>query len=549
MTRVHLLVLLGAAILLPGCESDLVQSTPVTAVPKGGADPTAYARYALQQTVLTIDIDDGSAGGGGGAGSGSGTASATTPSTMINNTYNASPAGAAAAPAGGAAAPAGGGNGPPEKAKDKAAEPVPTLAATCSDLRKAYDNGRMQFIAFRVAQAVAAGQVRGWAGAPATADETKIKTLLDGYKATRTTGIGGFQSAVTDIPTINKYCPPNYKITLSQKDEADRAPAKSYVVRINPNDFFDEQFNVQTGGDGTLVSVGYTSTDRTTDTLVNLAKSIVTLSVSSIGLPPGPGAAQVDNRCTLGQNPDDWASKIPKPVDAAYLGNLATCIGADRVDLADLDDIDVGHFERTVVVEEGDKMIALPHGLTLTLACQAKATTLPASSGGPSDPQGIFVSSPEPCQAIISQPTHPNPNDDHGQYARDMGISEGQQILSRTAFVAMDSNAPLILPVKRTLFVSRTATYTFASGRLTTATYNRPSPAVNASLLPATLVGAVVGTITGQITSRTSNLGAKTQYVNAQTDNANAQVKLKQAQAAAAAAQAAQSGSNAASAP
>jgi hypothetical protein len=110
-----------------------------------------------------------------------------------------------------------------------------------------------------------------------------------------------------------------------------------------------------------------------------------------------------------------------------------------------------------------------------------------------------------------------------------------ERVLNRTPFVAMNSNAPIVLPVSRTSFDTRTATYAFTNGRLTGATYNRPSPLVNAALLPSTIFGAVIGAATGEIKSRSDNTTARTNDLKAETDNINARAALRQAEAAAAA--------------
>lgn len=571
--RTGLGLTLMVALLETGCSSSLVYSYPTAdGVLAAKHQGFTYARYSLQRTMLTVSIDDATDGSGA-ATSSSDNKTDTTAKAAASVTVNATINLSAAKPS--ASAP-----GTPS-ASDKDQSDAQSLAATCAGLRKTYDQNRLQYLAYQASIVGLQAKVATWQSAAVSPPLKDVSAGLSAFVAARIKGGAGLKAAQVVAPFISDHCPATFKLSVTQKDEPD--PDKSFYAVVSPNDFFDDQVSMQTAGDGTLVSVGYTSVDRTSDIAANLAKSVTTLALTASGIPMPPLPALGPSTCKLKIGPakTDWPQSLKAVPTPDQFRALAACLHEEGDGLAALEDIDVAHFEE-VVAANGRRDMPLPHTLQLHIVCSDKgkdATADPTTSQlvdqsqagaqpevgaqaapgvaqvtatarqqqdgsahaqvavaangvrddvrGKGEP-GILVSSPQTCLVVIGLPWTKLESADVA-YGKELGIG-GEKILSRTLVSALDSGAPIRLPLGRTSFVTRTSTYTFTAGRLTTATYNRPSPLVGAALLPAALVGAVAGTITGEIKSRTDRRTAQTGYVNAGNDYIAAGTKRKQAE-------------------
>ena len=495
------------ALLLGGCAS----APLVTSIASDKAQPASptnvrYVQYVLERSVVTVAIDPASSGDGG--------SSSTPPPVNVNVTQT---------------------NGAPAKPEPAKAD-APSLASTCAELRKQYGQDRLVQLRYLAADAAFRAKLKELLvnhRAPLTGDDRDaLLVSLEAFLKIAKSGGAAEAEAVALKQVIGSACPIAVKATLTQKDEPDATA--SYLLMVYPNDLFDDQATFAVGPDGVLKEVSATSVDRSSDVIANAVKSAVSVAELAAGGPAPIGASG----STPTGSPDALLAKLKgsgktkPPISEADLKAILVALPNPGPRLADLE---FRHFERTFALADiADTTIDLPAGVSIKGSCSKPlaSTLTPMSIRDPSV-AGILIPSGRSCEFEVTASA--DPNGPVGEYyncrdakkgycsGRDDDPRKGLQTLSRAHFWMLDSKTPSALPLDRTFFVTRTADYKFDGGRVSSVTYNRPSPMVNAALLPFNITGAAVGAITSQLGNRQSITAAKTSYLKAQTDYLSAQ--------------------------
>jgi hypothetical protein len=522
-----------SALLLGGCATspivtsvDLAQGPP----PEG-----SYIQYALPQTILVATISEVSGGGDK-------PAAATPTPTVVNNVYAAPDKTAAAAPAAGAAdaKAAKGAKADPKAAKADAApaKDPPKLAFDCKVLKDDYFRLSDANDAFR------ADEVKSLAGLETltkgdTIPAAKVKQANDYVsRATAARADAAKRDAVAAqlVSDYEAACAKPLKIDVTAELATDST--RTYALVIKDDENSSDKLTAKPDENGLLTSVTTTADDKTGDIIVATAKSLVsvvyaldptalvpTLALDKLALPavaaappaPAPvgGGAGGAGGHNVAAPPKPPRKPAPKAVSTAkyhafiFEARQLKPTHAYPVLKRQFPKAPSGPLRFSLTDFDGGKLTLLKT-FSLQLDCASlkpvRATPSPTYSG-------VMVSTLTPCKLTTALvPRDGTPGDD-------------EPVAQQAYFSAWNSRQPIPMPLNRTSLVSRTTTYGFSQGRVTSADYDKSSDALAAATLPGTI-------ITGAISGLSTAIQGRQGVTKAEADRLNAQASVYTAQAA-----------------